>query len=234
MEKAVIIVVTSNDRLGDTGKKTGYYLSEVTHVVWPLTAAGYRVDFASPRGGAAPMDESSLKLDDPDNARFVDDPVLMQRMRETLLLASVDPSRYVGVHFAGGHGVMWDLPSNPEVARVAAGIYEAGGVVAAVCHGPAALVDVKLSSGAWLVAGHDVAGFTNAEEEAVGLTKVVPFLIETRMTERGARFQPAPNWQSQAVVSDRLVTGQNPASAHAVGARLVETLRAVGLKRSMR
>lgn len=224
--KPVLIVVTSNDRLGDTGKKTGWYLSEVTHVYYPLADAGIPVEFASPRGGAAPMDESSRKTDDPDNKRFLDDGALMKRIQETTPLSAIDPKKYAAVHFAGGHGVMWDLPSNPDVQRVAAGIYENGGVVAAVCHGPAALVDVKLSDGSWLVAKHEVNGFTNDEEEAVGYTKVVPFLLETKLAERGGRFQGAGKWESKAVVSGRLITGQNPQSAHAVGERLVAALTA--------
>ena len=224
--KRALIVVTSNDRLGATGKQTGWSLSEVTHVYYPLVEAGYAVDFASPRGGAAPMDESSRKLDDPDNARVLGDPELVARIGRTLPLADVDPSAYEVVHFAGGHGVMWDLPGDREVERVAAGVYEHGGIVAAVCHGPAALVDVKLSSGAYLVAGHDVAAFTNEEEQAVGLTEVVPFPLETKLAERGARVHPGGKWKSQVVASDRLITGQNPQSARALGKKIVEVASA--------
>jgi putative intracellular protease/amidase len=224
--KRALIVITSNDGLGDTGKKTGWYLSEVTHVYYPLVEAGFAVDFASPQGGAAPMDESSRKLDDPENKRFLEDPELTVRLRQTLPLADIDPKQYAVVHFAGGHGVMWDLPADAEVERVAAGVYEHGGIVAAVCHGPAALVDVKLTNGDYLVAGHDVAAFTNAEEEAVGLTKVVPFLLEAKLAERGARVHPARNWQSQVMVSGRLITGQNPQSARALGHRIVEVAKA--------
>ena len=225
--KRALIVVSSNDRLGDTGKKTGWYLSEVTHLYYPLVEVGYTVDFASPKGGAAPMDESSRKLDDADNKRFLEDAAVMERIRSTIPLAKIDPERYDVVHFAGGHGVMWDFPEDRELQRVAAGIYEHGGIVAAVCHGPAALVDVTLSDGTDLVAGQDVSAFTNAEEEAVGLTQVVPFALQSKLESRGARFHPGANWASQVSVSGRLITGQNPQSARALAAKIVEAAKAL-------
>lgn len=224
MEKRALIVVTSNDTFGPNGprdKRTGWYLSEVTHVYYPLVEAGYTVDFASPRGGAAPLDESSRKLDDADNRRFVEDGHLA-RLETTAALGAVDPARYDVVHFAGGHGVMWDFPGNPDVGRIAAGVYQRGGVVAAVCHGPAALVDVKLSDGTYLVSGKEVSAFTDEEERAVKLSEVVPFLLSSTLAKRGAHLRPAANWTSQVSVSERLVTGQNPQSAKALGTTLVE------------
>jgi putative intracellular protease/amidase len=222
MAKRALIVVTSHADLGSTGKKTGWYLSEVTHVYFPLIEAGFHVDFASPRGGPAPLDESSRKLDDADNQRFVADEALMASLQRTLPLAEIDPADYEVVHFAGGHGVMWDFPGNADIERVAAGIYARGGIVAAVCHGPAALVDVKLPGGSYLVSDQDVSAFTNAEEMAAGLADVVPFALQTKLEERGARHQAGPNWSSQVSVSGRLITGQNPQSAKAVGERIVE------------
>jgi putative intracellular protease/amidase len=221
-----LIVVTSHDRLGETGKQTGWYLSEVTHVYYPLVEAGFSVDFASPLGGAAPMDAGSRKPEDPDNARFLADAELMATMARTQPLAQVDASAYEVVHFAGGHGVMWDFPENPEIERVARGVYERGGVVAAVCHGPAALVGVKLSNGSYLVTGKQVAPFTNSEERAVGLAEVVPFLLQSKLEQQGALISSAANWQSHAVTSERLVTGQNPQSARAVATGIVELTRA--------
>lgn len=222
MAERALIVVTNHEDLGSTGKKTGWYLSEVTHVYYPLIEAGYQVDFASPRGGPAPLDEGSRKLDDADNKRFVEDEALMASMQRTLPLAEVDPADYVVVHFAGGHGVMWDFPGDPEIERVAVGVYSRGGIVAAVCHGPAALVDVKLADGSYLVSGQDVSAFTNAEEIAAGMDHVVPFALQTKLEERGARHHAGANWHSQVSVSGRLITGQNPQSAKAVGERLVE------------
>ncbi|WP_374078849.1 type 1 glutamine amidotransferase domain-containing protein [Bdellovibrio bacteriovorus] len=225
--KQALIVVTSNNKLGDTGKSTGWYLSEVTHVYYPLIEAGYTVDFASPLGGAAPLDESSRDLKDPDNKKFLEDKGLMEKMQKTLPLAKVDTKKYHIVHFAGGHGVMWDFHNSADLNRVAAEIYEKGGIVAAVCHGPAALVNVKLSNGQYLVAGKNVSGFTNAEEEQVGYSKIVPFLLESKLKERGAQFQGGQNWESKVSVAERLITGQNPQSAAAVGKKIVEVAKSL-------
>ena len=225
--KRALIVVSSNDRLGDTGKKTGWYLSEVTHLYYPLVEIGYTVDFASPKGGAAPMDETSRKLDDADNKRFLEDASVMERIRSTIPLAKIDPAAYDVIHFAGGHGVMWDFPEDRELQRVAVGIYEHGGIVAAVCHGPAALVDVKLSNGTYLVAGQDISAFTNAEEEAVGLTQVMPFALQSKLESRGAKFHAGANWASQVSTSGRLITGQNPQSARALATKIVEAAKSL-------
>lgn len=222
VEKKALIVVTSHKELGNTGKNTGWYLSEVTHLYYPLIEAGFVVDFASPLGGAAPMDEGSRKLDDPMNKKFLEDKEASKKIANTTPLGKVGPAKYLVIHFAGGHGTMWDFPNDENLARVTAKIYEQGGIVAAVCHGPAALVNVKLSNGEYLVKGKDVNSFTNAEESEVGLDKVVPFLLESKLKERGAKFRGGPNWSKTVVVSDRLVTGQNPQSAHALGQKVVE------------
>lgn len=224
MSKRALIVVTSHDRLGDTGKPTGYYLPEVTHPYYALLDAGVEVDLASPKGGEAPMDPSSEDRKDPANARFLDTPADRDKLARTAALAAVDPARYDAILFAGGHGTMWDFREDREVQRLAAAIHEQGGVVAAVCHGPAALVDVRLSSGEPLVKDRRVTGFSNDEEEAAGLTRVVPFLLESALAERGGRYEKAGLWQEKVVTDGRLVTGQNPASAAGVGrevARLV-------------
>ena len=217
MSNKALIVVTSHDRLGDTGKPTGYYLPEVSHPYYALRDAGLEVDIASPRGGEAPMDEGSRDLEDPQNARMLETDADRAKLEQTLALADVDPADYRAILFAGGHGTMWDFPGNAEVQRLASAIFEAGGVVAAVCHGPAALVDVILPSGEPLVSGKRVTGFSNAEEDAAELTEVMPFLLESRLIERGGRYEKAPLWQEKVVVDGRLVTGQNPASAAAVG-----------------
>ncbi len=128
----------------------------------------------------------------------------------------IDLSQYQIIHFAGGHGAMWGFPNNKGIARIAATIYENGGIVSAVCHGSAALVNIKLSSGKCLIYGKDVSAFTGAEEAEAGMTNVVPFLLESTLRERGARMHPAKNWQDQSIVSERLVTGQNPQSGHSV------------------
>jgi len=220
--KKVLFVLTSHDRKGD--KPSGFYLSEATHPHKVLSQAGYDIDFVSPKGGKAPADPDGIKLSDPVNAAFLDNPSLRGAIENTKRPSEVDANDYAAIFYAGGHGTMWDLPDNTELATLATRIYERGGVVAAVCHGPAGLVNVKLSDGRYLVAGKDVAAFTNDEERAAKLDAVVPFLLADRLTERGARHQPAPNWQPKVVVSERLVTGQNPASATGVGEAMVTLL----------
>ena len=222
LPRRALIVLTSHDRLGATGKQTGAYLAEITHAYWALANAGIEVDFVSPKGGTIPLD--GVTRDDADNARFLDDAGAVARLHASLRPDQVEASRYAAIYYAGGHGTMWDLPDDAGLATIAAQIYEAGGYVSAVCHGPAGLVNIKLSSGAYLVAGKQVAAFTDEEERAVGLTEIVPFLLATKLGERGARHVPAPNFQANVVASERLITGQNPASARGVGEALVAAL----------
>lgn len=220
--KRVAIVLTNHGQLGDTGKPTGFFLSEATHAYEVFHAAGYEVDFLSPKGGLAPMD--GVDTTDPINAAFLADDALVARTKSTTAIAAVDAARYDAVFFSGGHGTMWDFPLDPTVQAIARAVYERGGVVAAVCHGPAALVDIRLSNGAYLVAGKEVSAFTDEEEIAVKLEKVVPFALESRLRERGARFVEAPNFEKKVAVSERLVTGQNPASATGVAEAVVGLL----------
>lgn len=219
-----LIVVTSHGQLGDTGKSTGYYLPEVTHPYYALREAGVDVDIASVDGGEPPMDESSRDLSDPENARFLSEPDELDKLEHTIAVGDIDPTEYDAVFFAGGHGTMWDFPYNPDVQRLAAEVYERGGVVAAVCHGPAALLDVELSSGERLIEGKRVAGFSNDEEQAVELQNVVPFLLESRLIERGARYEKAEPKHEKVVVDGRLITGQNPASATEIGHAIARAL----------
>ncbi|MBO9666120.1 MAG: type 1 glutamine amidotransferase domain-containing protein [Bdellovibrio sp.] len=222
MTKQALIVVTNHNQKGSTGQQTGWYLSEVTHIYYPLIEAGFKVDFASPKGGVAPMDESSRDPKDELNKKFLEDKHLMAQMDKTISMEKVDPKNYQVIHFAGGHGAMWDFNTSPALDRAAAAVYENGGIVSAVCHGPAALVNVKLSNGEYLVKGKEVSAFTDAEEVEVGLSKVVPFPLETTLRERGAKMKTAKNWADQSVVSERLVTGQNPQSGHSVARKVVE------------
>ncbi len=218
----VAIVLTNHGQLGDTGKSTGFFLSEATHPYEVFRAAGYEIDFLSPRGGLAPMD--GVDAQDPINAAFLADPTLVARTRSTLAIGSVDAARYDAVFFSGGHGTMWDFPNDAGVQSLAREVYERGGVVAAVCHGPAALVNVRLSGGEWLVAGKEVSAFTDEEEKAVQLDRVVPFALESMLRTRGARFIKSPNFERKVAVSERLATGQNPASATGVAEAVVALL----------
>ncbi|HVY39813.1 MAG TPA: type 1 glutamine amidotransferase domain-containing protein [Polyangia bacterium] len=221
MTKRILIATTSHTRKGDTGQPTGAYLPEIAHPHAVFRRAGYAVELASVRGGAVPLD--GVEGADVASLTFLDEH--RETLAHSLPAAAVDPARYDAIFFAGGHGAMWDLPDDAAFMRASAAIYERGGVVAAVCHGPAALVNVRLSNGAFLVAGRQVSAFTNAEERAVGLDRVVPFLLEDRLNARGAQHVPGPLWQANVVASDRLVTGQNPASATGVAEAVIETLQ---------
>lgn len=220
----VLIVVTSHAVLGTTGQSTGYYLSEVTHPWAALKERGISVEIASPKGGKAPLDAKSLKLNDPINKIFWENPATRAQLENTRSLSEIKPTDYQGIIFAGGHGTMWDFPDDPNLQRVAEKIYESGGVVAAVCHGPAALVNLRTKDGQYLVAGKRVAAFSNAEEEAAGLTKVMPILLESTLIQRGATYSKAGLWEKHVVVDGRLVTGQNPASAARLGEAVAKLL----------
>jgi putative intracellular protease/amidase len=220
--KKVLFVVTSHDKKGDTGLPTGYYLSEVSHPWEVLTNAGYEIDFVSPKGGKAPVD--GLNLSDLANKAFWEHPVYRQKIENTLKPSEVNPSDYAAIHYAGGHGTMWDFADNAELASIAAQIYEQNGAVSAVCHGPAGLVNIKLSSGQYLVAGKRINSFTNEEETTAKMEKVVPYLLESALTERGAKFEKTGLWQPYVVSDQRVVTGQNPASARGVALALLSVL----------
>ncbi|WP_342248955.1 type 1 glutamine amidotransferase domain-containing protein [Sphingomonas sp. OTU376] len=220
----VLFVLTSQGEKGPGGAPTGFFLGEVTHPLAVLEATGIPVEFASIDGGEPPVD--GLDLGDPTNARYWNDEMFRSAIRSTRRLADVKPEAYSAIFFAGGHGAMWDFPTSPAVNAVTREIYEAGGVVAAVCHGPAALVNVTLSDGSPLVQGKNVAAFTDDEERAVGLDKTVPFLLASKLTARGAHHHPAADWTAKVVVDGRLVTGQNPQSATGVGEALRDLLAA--------
>jgi putative intracellular protease/amidase len=218
--RRILIATTSHAVKGTTGEPTGAYLSEVAHPYIAFEKAGYAIDMASVAGGKIPLDG----VQDADEASRAFLATHAAKLESSQAAAAVDPSRYDAIFFAGGHGAVWDLPDNAAFQRLTTAIYERGGIVAAVCHGPAALVNVKLSSGRYLVDGKDVSAFTNEEERAVKLDTVVPFLLADALEAHGAKHQPAPNWQKKVVVSERLVTGQNPASATGVAEGVVALL----------
>ena len=218
-QKPVLVVLTSHAKLGDTGKPTGFFLGELTHPLEVFEKAGVPVELASIQGGEPPVD--GLDLKDEINARYWNDPEFRAKLAATKKLSDLDPADYSAVFFSGGHGTMWDFPDDAAVQKFARETYEAGSPVGAVCHGPAALVNVKLSDGSYLVAGKEVSAFTNSEEEKVGLTKVVPFLLATKLEERGAKHVGAPDFEKKVVASGKLVTGQNPASASGVAEKIV-------------
>ncbi|GIF16819.1 type 1 glutamine amidotransferase domain-containing protein [Actinoplanes teichomyceticus] len=221
----ILIGLTSHADLGGL-RGTGYYLPEAAHPWQVFTRAGHEVEFASVAGGEPPVD--GVDLTDPVQKAFTDDPAVQQRLRHTPRFADLDPAGYAAVLFAGGHGAMWDFPGDEGLIRFGRGVYEQGGVVAAVCHGPAALIGLTLSGGTPLVAGKQIAGFTNSEEAAVGLTDVVPFLLQSRLEELGGKHSGAADWQPHVVVDGRLVTGQNPASSTGVAEEVLKVLSTPG------
>lgn len=224
MKKKVLFALTSHSELGDSGRSTGFYVPEVAHPSVVFREAGCEIEYVSVDGGTPPRD--GVNPEDPVVAAFLADEAVTVALENTPRPAYLDPSNYDVIYYAGGHGTMWDFPGSRELAALGAAIYEAGGVVAAVCHGPSGLVDLTLSNGSYLVDGKQVSAFTNEEEAAVGLTGVVPFLLEDKLVERGAKFVKTDNFAEHAVSDQRLVTGQNPASAAKVARLAVEALAA--------
>ncbi|MBD2520659.1 type 1 glutamine amidotransferase domain-containing protein [Nostoc sp. FACHB-973] len=215
MTKQVLFIVTSHAQLGSTGQLTGLYLPELAHPQKVFSQNGYQTTVASPIGGDAPIDPKSLS---DELAEFV------PLTKGTLPLADIDPANYDVFFVVGGHGTVWDLPNNPDLQRILPTAYAQGKVVAAVCHGPAALVNLKNDNGEYFLQGKQVTGFTNQEEAAVKLTDIVPFLLEDALKQAGGNHSGKPNWQSNVVVDQRLVTGQNPASATALAEAVIQVL----------
>lgn len=222
--KPVLAVVTSNNVKGETGIPTGFWLSELTHALDQLEKAGLQYELASVKGGEPPIDKDSLDMTDPINAHYFNDTAFQQQLKNTINIDEADASKYSAIFFAGGHGTMWDFADSKGIQRVTKEIYENGDVVSAVCHGPAALVNVKLSDNTYLVNGKKLAAFTNKEEDEVQGTNIVPFLLETALINDGALHQEAPNWSKNVIVDGRLITGQNPASAAGVGEEVAKYL----------
>jgi putative intracellular protease/amidase len=223
----IVMVLTSHDRLGDTGRKTGFWLEEFAAPYFVFRDAGVELTLASPKGGQPPIDPKS---DLPENqtaamARFKGDRGAQEALAHTIRLADVRAADYDTVFYVGGHGPMWDLAESPISIALLESFYESGKPIALVCHSPGVLRHVT-SNGAPLVKGKRVTGFTNEEEEEVQLTHVVPFLVEDELKRLGATFEKLPNWQPFAVVDGRLVTGQNPASSTSAANALLGVLAA--------
>ena len=225
MNKKVLFVVTSHDKLGNTGEKTGFWTEEFAAPYYALSDKGVIIDIASPLGGQPPIDPRSA---DPNSAtedtkRFDEDKELQEKLKNTLKLSEVNQADYDAVFYPGGHGPLWDLSVDNNSAELIESFYVNDKPVAFVCHAPAVLKDVKVN-GEYLVKGKKVTGFSNTEEEAVGLTDIVPFLLEDELKKNGAEFSKADNWQPYAVEDGLLITGQNPASSKLVAEKLLEQL----------
>ena len=221
MPKALFIL-TSHDTLGDTGKPTGFYWEELAAPYWILSDAGWQIELASIKGGKPPADPSSAEGDamTDEVRRLLADEAVMNKLENTTKVEDVEVSGCDIVFLPGGHGTMWDLPNSKALGDLLGRAFEKGAVVGAVCHGPAGLLSARLASGDPLVHGRRVAGFTNSEEDAVGLSDVVPFMLEDQLKAQGGHHQKGPDWQPFAVADGNLVTGQNPASSAEV-ARLM-------------
>lgn len=225
----VLIVLTSHDQLGDTGKKTGFWLEEFAAPYYVLKDAGAVIMLASPKGGQPPLDPKS---DLPENQtlltqRFRMDTAAQTELANTKKLVEVSADDFDAVFYPGGHGPMWDMPDNATSIALIEAFVADGKPVAAVCHAPVAFINVRGKDGEYLVKGKHVTGFTNAEEEAVGLTAVVPFLLEDRLRERGGIYRKTDNWVPYVQVDGKLVTGQNPASSALGAEELLKLLRTV-------
>jgi putative intracellular protease/amidase len=221
----ILMVLTSHDQLGDTGKKTGFWLEEFAAPYYAFLDAGAAVTVASPGGGQPPLDPKSDTPDGQTEAttRFKQDPAAQAVLAGTARLAEVRAEDYDAIFYPGGHGPLWDLAEDAKSIALIEAFYSAGKPVAAVCHGPAVLRRATLR-GEPLVKGKRVTGFTNSEEEAVQLTKIVPFLVEDELKRLGGLYEKAGDWQSFAVTDGLLITGQNPASSTAVAQELLKLL----------
>lgn len=220
--KKILMVLTSVSELGDTGEKTGYNVAEAAHPWKVFADSGHIVDFASIQGGHPPQDV--VDKEDPIQVAFTESETTRAGLYNTARVSVVDPEQYDGVYLVGGHGTMWDFPDSEGLQQLVAGVYDAGGVVGAVCHGPAGLVNVELADGFRLVSGRKVAAFTNEEEVAAGKDKIIPFFLADRLEEQGATHVQADVFEEKVVVDDRLVTGQNPASAGGVAKEMEKLL----------
>lgn len=225
MNKKILIVLTSHEDLGNTGKKTGFWTEELAAPYYALLDQGAEITLASPKGGQPPIDPKS---EDPSaqtdaTRRMAEDKDLLAQLSNTKKLSEVNPADYDAVFYPGGHGPLWDLAEDTTSQQLIVDFYKAGKPVALVCHAPGVLRHVKID-GEYLVNGKNVTGFTNTEEEAVQLTDIVPFLVEDMLKENGGNYSKTRDWSPYAVVDGRLITGQNPASSEKVAEELLKML----------
>ncbi len=222
----ILMILTSHDKLGNTGKKTGFWLEEFAAPYYVFKDAGAEITLASPLGGQPPLDPTS---DAPNaqtaaTARFKADPAAQAALGATATLRDVSATDFDAVFYPGGHGPLWDLAENAFSIRLIESMLAAGKPVAAVCHAPGVLRHAKAVDGSPLVKGKRVAGFTNTEEQAAGLTDVVPFLVEDMLKQNGGSYSKAADWQPHVVTDGMLITGQNPASSGPAATALLALL----------
>ena len=227
MARKVLFVVTSNQRLGNTGRKTGAHAEEIATPYYVLQDAGIEVDIASPQGGETPLDAVNARGENAESVeRLLGDQYAMDKLKLTKRLDQVLAEGYLAVYLPGGHGTMWDLPNDPRLSQLIANMVDAGKPVAAVCHGPAAFVGATRADGKPLVEGKRVNCFSDEEERAVELENVVPFLLESKLRELGGQLETADKFTQKVVEDGNLLTGQNPMSAQPLAERLRDRLKA--------
>jgi putative intracellular protease/amidase len=223
MARKILLVLTSHDQFGNTGKPTGYYLPEASHSAKVLVDAGFEVDFVSPKGGRAPVVID--KEAEPVNYWFLHDRTMQFGVSHTLKPSEVDAKQYSGIYYIGGHGTVWDFKDNAELQEITRQIWEKNGVVASVCHGPIGLINVKLSNGKYLIDGKKIASFSNAEDAAEGGVGVVPFFVADELAAHGGLLSHAALWEPNVITDGNFVSGQNPASAQGVAEEIVRLLK---------
>lgn len=221
----ILAVVTSASTMGESGKKTGYELTELSRAYYVFRANGFDVDIASPKGGLPPIVIDNDDMGQYDYA-FLNDVYAQEKATNSLPINEVDPSLYEAVYFIGGKGAMFDFPDNLSIQQITASIYQQGGVIGAVCHGPAALANVKLSNGKYLIEDRQISAFTNAEELFLipDAEQVFPFLLESKLREQGANVVTGAEYLEQVSIDGRLVTGQNPWSVWAMAEAMITQL----------
>ncbi|RYF77633.1 MAG: type 1 glutamine amidotransferase domain-containing protein [Comamonadaceae bacterium] len=222
----ILMVLTSHDQLGDTGKKTGFWLEEFAAPYYVFKDAGAEVTLASPQGGQPPLDPKSDAPDAQTDAtrRFKDDAQAQAQLASTVVLSEVDAAQFDAVFYPGGHGPLWDLAYDSRSIELIEATLAAGKPLAAVCHAPGVLRGAKAEDGTPLVRGKNVTGFTNSEEAASGLTDVVPFLVENMLMSHGGLYTKQADWQPHVVTDGLLITGQNPASSEPAAQALLKAL----------
>ena len=225
----ILMVLTSHDQLGNTGKKTGFWLEEFAAPYYVFKDAGAELTLVSPQGGQPPLDPKSDEPDSQTDAtrRFKSDAAAQSALAHTGKLSDVQASGFDAVFYPGGHGPLWDLAEDPNSIKLIEAMTAAGKTVSAVCHAPGVLRHVKAADGTPLVKGRKVTGFTNTEEAAVQLTDIVPFLVEDELVNKGGQYSKGADWQPYVVVDGKLITGQNPASSAPAAVAVLHQLRGV-------
>ena len=223
----ILMVLTSHDQLGNTGKKTGFWLEEFAAPYYVFKDAGADITVVSPKGGQPPLDPASDAPDaqTDDTRRFKSDSAAQALLASTGKLASVSGKNFDAVFYPGGHGPLWDLAEDADSIKLIESMAAAGKTVAAVCHAPGVLRHAKAADGSPLVKGKKVTGFTNTEEAAVQLTDIVPFLVEDMLVKNGGLYSKGADWQSYVLTAGKLITGQNPASSAAAAHAVLEQLK---------